>query len=102
MPLTQNGTAYTTTTIDLGSPHGVMHITTPDAVTPSTPVRALLYAHGAGGASDQFATLSSWAPFLHALMDDTTHPWIIVEGSGGAVLGAQNWGNPAAAAAYPA
>lgn len=101
MPTTTSGTAYTTHTIDLGSPHGTMHITVADAMAGQS-LRCLLYAHGAGGASNQFATLAAWKEFRDALLDDTDNPWVIVEGSGGAEVGAQNWGNPAAVAAYPA
>lgn len=102
MPTTPNGVPYTTTTINLGAPHGVMHITAPDWVTPETPVRMALYFHGSTGRSDQFVDTPAWGPMLNALMDDMVHPWIIVEGSGGSALGPSNWGNDAALAAYPA
>lgn len=101
MPTTATGTAYTTTTVDLGAPHGVAHMTVADAMV-GQPLRALLYAHGAGGASDQFVTLGQWNGMRDALLDDTEHAWVIVEGSGGSVVGAQNWGNLAARSAYPA
>lgn len=101
MPTTTNGTAYTTTRIDLGAPHGVMNVTVADSQAGGT-LRCLLYAHGAGGADNQFVALSAWKGLRDALLDDTLHPWVIVEGSGGAAVGSQNWGNPAAVAAYPA
>lgn len=99
MPTTANGTAYTTTTTDLGAPHGVMHYTIADAHTGDSGIPTVLYAHGAGGVSDQMVTLSQWATMRDWLIDNG---WCIVEGSGGSENGAQNWGNVAARAAYPA
>jgi len=99
MPTTSGGVAYTTQTIDLGDPHGVMHITVADSHHGDTDVPTILYAHGAGGASDQFVTLPAWNGLRDWLLGAG---WAIVEGIGGSVVGGQNWGNPAAQAAYPA
>lgn len=97
MAATASGTLYTTSTINLGEPHGVMHITAKDGLTGTRP--CVLYAHGAGGASDQMVSLSSWSQMRDWIIDAGI---VIIEGSGGSVQGAQNWGNPAARAAYPA
>jgi len=99
MPSTAGGVAYTTTTIDLGSPHGVMHVTVADARRNDANIPTILYVHGAGGASDQFVTLPAW----NGLRDWALGAgWAFVEGIGGAAVGGQNWGNRAAQAAYPA
>lgn len=97
MPSTAAGTAFTTVTINLGAPHGVMHYTVADAHVGDTDIPTILYAHGAGGADDQFVTLPAWRGLRDWLLD---RGWAIVEGSGGSAVGAQNWGNPASRAAY--
>lgn len=54
----------------------------------------VLYCHGAGGAADQFATMSAWAGLRNWLIDNG---WGWVEGTGG---GANAWGSPASQTAY--
>lgn len=91
MPTTPNGTLYTVGTLSdpvagtvvYGYPDG--HA--PDMVT-------LLYAHGAGGAANQFAALAAWTGLRNALIDAGAG-WI--ESTGG---GDRSWGNDAARAAY--
>lgn len=98
MPTTGSGTAYTVTTVNLGAPHGTMHYAVADFAASHADIPTVLYAHGSGGASNQFATLGAWSGLRDWLIDNG---WAFVEGEGGAG-GAQNWGNPASRAAYPA
>lgn len=98
MPATANGTPYTVRTATLGN-HGAAYWAVADAHAGDTNIPTVLYAHGAGGAANQFATLSSWKGLRDWLIDNG---WAWVEGEGGAGTGAQNWGNTAARAAYPA
>lgn len=97
MPVTASGTPYTVHSIDLGAPHGLMYYAIGDAFAASPARSCILYAHGSNGAPNQFATLGAWAGLRDWIIDNG---WAWVEGSGGAALGGQNWGNVAARAAY--
>lgn len=98
MPTTPNGTAYTVYTATLPV-HGLARWAVADSHAGDADIPAVLYAHGSGGSSDQFETLPAWAGLRNWLIDNG---WAWVEGQGGTVNGAQNWGNAAARAAYPA
>lgn len=98
MPTTTTGTPYTVTAVTVTG-HGTARWGVADAVAGTSNIPAILYAHGAGGDSTQFATLAAWKGLRDWLIDNG---WAWVEGSGGATQGAQNWGNPAAQEAYPA
>lgn len=95
MPTTPNGTAYGVYSATVGA-HGTAYWAVGNDFAADSDIPTVLYAHGAGGTSNQFATLSAWAGMRNWLID---HGWAWVEGAGG---GAQNWGNPASRAAYPA
>lgn len=87
MPTTPNGTAWTSfsTTVPGAS---TVRWARPDALAAS-PIPALLYFHGAGGASNQFETLTAWTGLREWALD---HGWGWIEGSMG---GSNAWGNPA-------
>ena len=95
MPTTSNGTAYTVATATVPTA-GAVTIGIPDSKIGAPGLTCMLYAHGAGGAGDQFATLPAWAAFRDALFDAGL-AW--AEGTGG---GVQPWGNPASESAYAA
>lgn len=89
-----------------GTPYRVRNVTAPDAgnifygvadANLNDPdLLTILYTHGAGGGSSQFATLSAWAGFREWLIDNG-HAWM--ESTGG---GLQPWGNDASRLAYEA
>lgn len=95
MPTTSNGTAYTVTTATVPTA-GTVNIGIPDSKIGDPDLTFILYAHGAGGAADQFSALAAWKPFRDALID-TGIGW--AESTGG---GTQPWGNPASEMAYAA
>lgn len=95
MPTTPDGTAYTITTFT-NSVGEQSAYAVADAVAASTNLPTILYCHGAGGAYNQFMTLSAWAGLRNWLMD---HGWLVIEGLGG---GANSWGSPASETSYVA
>jgi pimeloyl-ACP methyl ester carboxylesterase len=95
MPTTATGTPYTVYSATLPT-HGAAYWGVADAHTGSANIPAILYAHGSGGAANQFATLSAWDGLRDWLIDNG---WAFIEGAGG---GLTSWGNAAARAAYPA
>lgn len=95
MPATANGTAYTVRSATLPT-HGLVYWAVADSRASSSDIPAVLYAHGSGGAANQFATLGAWAALRDWLIDNG---WAWIEGTGG---GATSWGNATARAAYPA
>lgn len=100
MPTTAKGTAYTTYRQAL-SGHGTCVWTVGDAFASQSDLPTILYAHGSGGSADQWATLPSAQGVRDAVIDGGG---LVIEGGGGNTdtLGAQNWGNAGARAAYPA
>lgn len=100
MPTTLNGTAYTVVT-STSTGYGTSVLIRPDSAVSATNVPTILYAHGAGGAYNQFATLPAWQGLRDWLLDNGC---AIVEGGGGVtdVIGGQNWGNTGAREAYVA
>lgn len=99
MPVTAKGTAYTVTTIDLGAPHGLMVYALPDRIKTESNIPTILYAHGAGGAYNNFTLSNAWSGLRDSWIDAGG---AYVEGSGGSSVGPQNWGNDVAMLAYPA
>lgn len=93
MPTTPNGTAYTVTSLT-DPVAGDIWYGYPNSTPADMPV--VLYAHGAGGAANQFATLPAWGSMKNAIIDAGIG-W--VECTGG---GDRSWGSPAAQAAYVA
>jgi hypothetical protein len=90
-----------TTAYDLGE-HGLCYITVPPGFDPDAPnVPVILYAHGSGGAANQWATLSAWAG-MRAWCD--ANGWVVVEGTGGGKPPSHSdgfsWGNESAPPAY--
>jgi pimeloyl-ACP methyl ester carboxylesterase len=100
MPTTANGTAYTTYTASLPG-HGTVVWTIGDAFVGMLDRPTILYAHGSGGAPDQWATLAQAKDIRDAWIDGGG---LVIEGGGGTTdaAGAQNWGNAAARSAYVA
>lgn len=96
MPVTASGTPYTVYSADLGV-HGMCYWGVADAHVGDADLTTILYAHGAGGADDQFASLSAWNEMRDEVID---RGWMWIEGRGGS--NSQSWGNPSARAAYPA
>lgn len=94
MPTTASGTPYTVYTATVGGE--TCYWAVADARTTAVDIPTILYAHGAGGAANQFANLGAWKGLRDWLIDNG---WAWIEGLGG---GAQSWGNLAARAAYPA
>lgn len=100
MPITQNGTAYTVySSTETG--YGTAYYAVSDAAKNNSDIPTILYAHGAQGASNQFATLPAWQGLRDWLIDGGC-AWI--EGGGGITDadGAQGWGNAGSRAAYVA
>lgn len=93
MPTTPGGTPYTVATIS-DPTAGTIRYGYPSSL-PADMV-TVLYAHGSGGAYNQFETLSAWTGLRNALIDAGAG-WI--ESTGG---GTRSWGNPDAQAAYEA
>lgn len=95
MPTTATGTPYTVYSATLPT-HGLVYWAVADAHAADADIPAILYAHGSGGAANQFATLSAWTGLRDWLIDNG---WAFIEGAGG---GTTSWGNAAARDAYPA
>lgn len=93
MPTTAAGTPYT---VHSAAVAGSTYWAVPDALVGAPDIPVILYAHGAAGAANQFATLAAWSGLRDWLIDNG---WGWIEGSGG---GSQPWGNPASQAAYDA
>ena len=96
MPVTASGTPYTVYSADLGV-HGMCYWGVADAHVGDADLTTILYAHGAGGAADQFASLSAWQGMRDQVID---RGWAWIEGRGG--TDSQSWANASARAAYPA
>lgn len=94
MPTTANGTSYTVRSATVGGT--TCYWGCADAAYGAPDIPTVLYAHGAGGAANQFASLSAWSG-LRDWMIDNGIAWI--EGSGGS---SQNWGRPGTMEAYEA
>lgn len=93
MPTTANGTAYTVYSASVAGA-GTVYWGVADAHAGDAEIPTILYAHGSGGAANQFATLSAWTGLRDWLMDNG---WAWVEGTGGSTT---SWGNAAARTAY--
>lgn len=93
MPTTASGTAYTVHSTAL-SGAGTCYWAVADSRAASAGIPTILYAHGSGGAGNQFATLAAWQGLRDWLIDNG---WAWVEGDGG---GGSSWGNPDSRAAY--
>jgi pimeloyl-ACP methyl ester carboxylesterase len=100
MATTPNGTVYTTITTTVTG-YGTCSLTRSNAAATAVDVPTILYAHGSGGAHNQFMTLSAWEGLRNWLIDNGC---AIVEGSGGVddTAGETNWGNATARLAYVA
>lgn len=100
MPTTSSGTTYTVYT-STATGYGTAVYAVADAHKNDTGIPTILYAHGAGGAYNQFATLTAWTGLRDWVID---HGGAWVEGSGGRTetAGQSNWGNSDARAAYVA
>lgn len=98
MPSTSNGTAYTVTT-STTTGYGTCLVAVADAHRSDQGIPTILYAHGSGGAYNQFMTLAAWTTMREWLIDGGC---AIVEGGGGLTdsAGAENWGNPDSGNAY--
>lgn len=95
MPTTPNGTTYTITSGPVTGA-GTVYRALADSAVGGTDLPFILYAHGAGGAANQFSTLGAWAGLRNWLIDNG---WGWIESSGG---GLQPWGNQASQDAYDA
>lgn len=93
MPTTPNGTAYTTFSATVAGADTVRWAVADETAEDSN-IPVVLYAHGSGGASNQFETLAAWAGLRNWLIDNG---WAWIEGLGG---GNKSWGNAAARTAY--
>jgi len=91
--VTTNGNAWTTYSAVV-SGAGTVRWGVGDTHLGDTDIPVLLYAHGAGGSSNQFEGFSSWLGLREWLIDNG---WAWIEGSGG---GSQPWGNTASRVAY--
>lgn len=98
MPTTSAGVSYATTAYPMGG-HGTCYITAPTAASTAPDVPWVLYAHGSGGAGNQFAALGAWTKLREWLINQG---WVIVEGTGGGLGTLKQWGSPASRAAYEA
>lgn len=90
--VTPNGTPWTSFSATVAGQ--VVRWAVADAVASTADIPTILYAHGAGGGSNQFETLGAWAGMRNWLIDNG---WAWVESQGG---GAQPWGNQASRDAY--
>lgn len=100
MPTTATGTAYTVHSHAV-SGHGTCYWGVADTVAGDPNVPTLVYAHGSGGAPNNFATATQWTAMRDAVID-AGMAW--VEGGGGDTdaAGAEGWGNQDARDAYEA
>lgn len=92
MATTAAGTSYTVYTAIVAGESIFWAVA--DAKATQSDIPTILYTHGAGGAANQFATLSAWKGLREWLIDNG---WAWVEGDGG---GSQPWGNTASQTSY--
>jgi len=90
--VTTNGTAWTTYSATVGA--NTVRWGVANATAGAADIPTILYAHGSGGASNQFETLSAWLGLREWLLDNG---WAWIESTGG---GSKSWGNAAARTAY--